>query len=211
MDVTTIQWLDYTGVIVFAIAGVFAAAERKMDAFGALVIAYVTCLGGGTIRDVLINKYPIFWMQELTYLWLILATSLITFFLIRDVKKILPYLMIPDAVGLGIYTLIGLQKAAAMGFPPEICVIMGVITAVGGGMIRDILCNQPPLIFHNQEIYATACLIGAGLYFLLLRFDWNNQVISIITVLTIFTIRMVSIRMNVKMPRVTTDKGLKRR
>lgn len=206
-----IEWFDYTGVVVFAIAGVFSAAERRMDAFGALVLAYVTCLGGGTIRDVLLNQYPIFWMKDLSYLWIILITSLITFFLIRDVKKILPYLFIPDAVGLGIYTLIGIQKSAALGLPPEICVIMGVITAVGGGMIRDVLSNQPPLIFHNQEIYATACLAGGGLFFLLHRVGWNDQVIHISTVAFIFMIRLVSIRMNLKMPRVTADKGLKRK
>ncbi|NUQ81528.1 MAG: trimeric intracellular cation channel family protein [Bacteroidetes bacterium] len=203
-------WLEITGTVVFAISGVMAAAEKRLDIFGALVIAFVTALGGGTIRDLLLNKYPIFWMDQSLYLWLILGSTIAVFFFVRNLQPVYHYFLIPDAVGLGLFTLIGIQKAELLGAVPSVCVIMGVITAAGGGIIRDLLLGTTPAIFHNREIYATACFLGAGVYFSLQKTDLSPEWISLLTIGAITLIRLASLYFGWRMPRlkkVTRDSG----
>lgn len=197
--------LDLIGVFFFAISGVLTAATRKMDLFGATVIAFVTCLGGGTIRDTLLNQYPIFWMENPNYLIIIISTSLLTFFTLKNIQNFTRFFLIPDALGLGVFTLIGLQKAISLGATPMVAILMAMITATGGGLIRDILCNRVPVIFRNQEIYATACLLGAGLYFILLEFSVPIEIIMPVTALSVAAIRIASFKFGLKMPKVVTD------
>ncbi|MCC5932244.1 MAG: trimeric intracellular cation channel family protein [Cyclobacteriaceae bacterium] len=197
MDFITV--LDFTGVLVFAISGIRLAAKKKFDLFGAAVIGFATALGGGTLRDVLLDIHPIFWMRDLRYIYLILLAVPLTFIFRQYLVKFKTPFFLYDTIGLALYTMIGLQKALAAGYGPTVAIMMGMITAVAGGVTRDVLLNEVPLIFR-KEIYATACLAGASLYFLLEHYN-VPQVWSIsITTIVIITIRLLSIKYKLGLP-----------
>lgn len=159
--------LDLLGTLVFAISGVIAAIDRKFDLVGAFFIGFVTALGGGTTRDVLMGATPVTWMTNLQYLWVILSAMLLCFLLYPWLLKIRRSLFIFDSIGLGLFTILGLEKALQAGLSIPIALMLGIISAVFGGVLRDVLTNQEPLIFR-KEIYALASLSG-GILFLLLR------------------------------------------
>lgn len=158
-----IYGLDLFGTAIFALSGVLMAGRLRMDAIGVIVLAAVTAIGGGTIRDLLIGARP-FWIQNTTYLWVILATAGLGMLLTRLPKR-LPWYTLPlaDALGLALFVVIGAQKALSFGTSNMVAVVMGVITGVAGGMIRDVLAREVPLVLQ-KEIYATACIIGGILY-----------------------------------------------
>lgn len=155
--------LDLFGTAVFALSGVLMAGRLRMDAIGVIVLAAVTAIGGGTIRDLLIGARP-FWIGNTTYLWVILATAGLGMLLTRLPKR-LPWYTLPlaDALGLALFVVIGAQKALNQGTSGMVAVVMGVITGVAGGMIRDVLAREVPLVLQ-KEIYASACIVGGILY-----------------------------------------------
>lgn len=192
--------LDITGTLVFAISGAISASERKLDAFGALVIAFVTAVGGGTLRDVLIGSTPVAWMREMNYLYLIVLAVLLTFFFKAFLLKLRKTFFLFDTIGIALFTILGVQKTLDMGLSPPIAVIMGTVSAVFGGVTRDILCNEVPLIFR-KEVYATACMIGAVCY--LIFSSYLDQGLSmILTVLLIITIRIMAVKYKWSLPYV---------
>ncbi|CAG5087551.1 trimeric intracellular cation channel family protein [Parvicella tangerina] len=193
-----IQILDYIGVFVFAVSGVSAAASKKLDLFGGVIIAFVTALGGGTVRDVLIDA-PIAWMENTEYVYIALGGSLFAFTFRDTVKKIRKSLFLFDSIGIGLFTIIGLQKAIGFGFSYDIAIILGVITATFGGVIRDILCNDIPLIFR-KEIYATACIAGAVIYSIGDYFQLQTELNILISCLTVTGIRTWAVYKKVSMP-----------
>ena len=158
-----IYGLDLFGTAIFALSGVLMAGRLRMDAIGVIVLAAVTAIGGGTIRDLLIGARP-FWIQNTTYLWVILGTAGLGMLLTRLPKR-LPWYTLPlaDALGLALFVVIGAQKALSFGTSSMVAVVMGVITGVAGGMIRDVLAREVPLVLQ-KEIYATACIVGGILY-----------------------------------------------
>ncbi len=158
--------LDTLGVIVFAITGALVAARRQMDPVGFIVVGTATAIGGGTLRDLVLGVRPVFWVTDQTVLVISMLAALGTFWAARSVSKIYRLLLWLDAVGMAVFAVAGTQKAADLGAAPVVCVLMGVMTASFGGLIRDILCGETPLLFH-KEIYATAALIGAGLWLIL--------------------------------------------
>lgn len=163
MDV--IGALDYFGTGVFAITGAIAAARKKMDLFGVLLVAFLVGNGGGTIRDLLLSK-QVFWLNQPATLIVTLFPALIAvvvFHYVAPPKKILLY---ADAIGLGVFTVVGAHIASAAGKDPSIAAALGMLTGVGGGLLRDIICNEVPLITQKQ-IYATSAFIGALLYLIL--------------------------------------------
>lgn len=161
-----IEILDFIGVFVFAISGVLAAINKKLDLFGVFVIAFVTALGGGTLRDVLIGKTPVGWMEDLNYVYIIFLGNGIALLFRNYLNKLRISLFLFDTIGLGVFTLIGLQKGLDYGLHPVICIAIGTMTASFGGLIRDILCNEIPLLLNGGTIYATICILG-GILFLL--------------------------------------------
>lgn len=194
-----IIWLDYIGTMVFAISGVLTAGSKRLDLFGALFIGVVTAIGGGTIRDLLLGVTPVTWLQGYGYLIAIGTGFLITFLFKRWVAKLRTTLFLFDTIGIGIFTIIGLEKALNLGVNPAVAVIMGMTSAVVGGVVRDTLTNEVPLIFH-KEIYATACITGALFY---LGFRWvglTQSINEILTVCIIIAIRLLSIRYNISLP-----------
>jgi len=157
-----LYWLDLFGVFVFALSGALAADKRGMDLFGFGAIALLPAIGGGTVRDIVLDV-PVFWVNDPTYLWVIVAAALITFAAAPFIQRVERDLVWADAVGLSVFCVAGAAKAYPLTLSPTVAVAMGVVTAVLGGIIRDVVCNEIPLVLR-QDIYATAAIAGAIVY-----------------------------------------------
>lgn len=187
------QILDVIGVFVFTISGVLSGLNKKLDAFGVFIIAFVTALGVGTLRDILIGKTPVGWMEDLTYLYIIVLAYFITIFFKRHLEKLRISLFLFDSIGLGVFTIIGIEKGIEFGLHPIISIALGTITASFGGVIRDILCNEIPVIFR-KEIYATVCILGGILFFLLQKINLNHDILYVITSLFMISFRLLAVK-----------------
>lgn len=194
---------DLIGVAACAAAGATLARSKDFDIIGALWVATVASVGGGTTRDVLLGRHPLFWMTDLTYMGVILVTTL-AFYLFSKVDNLVRVqrlLTFMDAIGLSIFTLIGIKAAVSVHANGVIVVIMGMITAVVGGILRDIICRETPMIFKG-EIYASASLLGGVAYFLL---DYSHQPYYVrdnVAFMVIFTLRLVSVQKGWRFPRI---------
>ncbi len=162
---TALQFLDYFGVFVFAISGALMAIRKNMDIFGMLVLAAMPAIAGGTLRDLLLGL-PIFWIENTDYLLLTVAATVFTYFVQRFVSRGMHALAWADALGLAVFCVLGAEKALASGVGVWVAAMMGVITAVAGGIIRDVVANEVPYILQ-REIYATAALLGCAMYLVL--------------------------------------------
>ncbi len=196
-----LYFLDVFGTFVFAISGVRLAAKKDMDLFGATVIGFVTAVGGGTVRDILLGNFPVAWVNDIYYSVAILLAVPVTLLFRKQLIQMTRTLFLFDTIGIGIFTILGMQKALTLDIHPAIAIAMGMVSAVVGGVIRDILCNEIPLIFR-KEIYATACLVGALVFFLLENTSINQSINVIVTVLTIVIIRIVAIKYNWSLPKM---------
>ncbi|WP_236980158.1 trimeric intracellular cation channel family protein [Membranihabitans maritimus] len=185
--------LDILGTIVFAISGTMTALNNKFDLFGSLVIAFVTALGGGMLRDVLLGDAPVLWVKNPEYLLYVFTGYLLVLLFNPFILKLRKTLFLFDTIGIAIFTILGLEKTLELGFHPVIALTMGVISAVFGGVIRDLLTNIVPLIFR-KEIYATACLTGGLCYLILENFNFNHDINIIATVVLIIIIRILAVR-----------------
>jgi len=192
--------IEILGTIAFTISGVFSAMQKKLDLFGVLIIGFVTAVGGGTIRDVLIGNTPVTWMKDIVTPLIILGTAIITICFKQLVKNLKVTLFLFDALGLGLFTVIGIQKGLDAGLNPGICVALGTITGCFGGVLRDLLLSQIPVLFQ-KEIYATACIIGGTVYVISLSFI-NQQFAEAIAVILICSIRILAVRLNWKLPSI---------
>ena len=192
--------IEILGTISFAISGSFAAMQRRLDPFGVLIIAFVTSIGGGTVRDLLLGDTPVAWMREVNYCLLILLTSIATIFFKTHIKKFKVTLFLFDSLGLGLFTMLGIQKGIVFGLSPGICIALGTITGCFGGIIRDTLLNTIPIIFR-KEVYATACIMGGILYFTLLYFNLKEDLAKVAVIAFIFTVRIVVVRYKVTLPK----------
>ena len=190
---TLFYFIELIGTLAFAMSGALTAMSKKLDPFGVFIIAFVTAVGGGTLRDVMIGSTPVGWMRDLTYVYAIIVGFFLTVLFRKKLDKFRTSLMLFDTIGLGVFTLIGLEKGIAIGLHPVICIALGTMTACFGGVIRDILCNDIPVIFH-REIYATICLIGGVVFFALKYFNLNNDVLYLITSSMIIIIRLLAVR-----------------
>ncbi|WP_205748787.1 trimeric intracellular cation channel family protein [Emticicia sp. CRIBPO] len=171
-----IYWMDILGVLVFAISGTMIGIERQLDIFGASVIAFATAVGGGTLRDVLIGSTPVGWMKDPAYIYVIILGIFLALLFKREFSMLSKTIFLFDTIGLGLYSIIGLKKALLFGMSPMVAVIMGTVSAVFGGVLRDILTNRVPLIFR-KEIYAILCIIG-GIVFLILNKFFDHDIIN---------------------------------
>ncbi len=192
--------IDILGTIAFAISGVLTALNKRLDPFGILIIAFVTAVGGGTLRDILIDA-NVAWMRNLTYVYVILGSTIFAVIFRKRLGHIRRSLFLFDTIGIALYTIVGVEKGIAAGFHPIICVALGTITACFGGVIRDILCNEIPIIFR-KEIYATACILGATAYFLLLKTPISLDFIVIISGAIVFIVRLLAVYFNLSLPTI---------
>lgn len=195
-----LYWLDLFGVFVFAVSGSLAADKRGMDIFGFIVIALITAVGGGTVRDITLDA-PVFWVQNAIYLWLIIAAALLTYIADHIFEKVERWLLWADAIGLSVFCVAGAAKALALTGSPTIAVAMGVVTAVFGGIVRDVVCNEVPLVLR-QDIYATAAFAGALSFVLLLQFDLLPRPIAIwVSTAVCFVVRASALVWGWSLPR----------
>jgi len=199
-QISTTDVIEILGTISFAISGTFAAMQKRLDPFGVLIIAFVTSIGGGTVRDLLLGDTPVAWMRDVNYCLLILVTSILTLFFKTQIKRFKITLFLFDSLGLGLFTLVGVQKGIVFGLSPGICVALGTITGCFGGVIRDTLLNTIPLIFR-KEIYATACILGGILYFGLLFLNLKADIAKIIVISFIVAIRIIVVRYKLALPK----------
>ena len=199
MDI--IYLLDLIGTFVFAISGIRLAARTDMDVFGASVVGFVTAIGGGTVRDLLLNSHPITWMADMTYPMVILAAVPFTFLMGKKLNNFSKTLFIFDTIGIAMFTIIGMEKALSFGLNPFMAGTMGMISAVVGGVIRDVLCREVPLVFR-KEIYATACLLGAVVFYLGLQINLPDNLNYLLTTAVIITIRTVSVKKGLSLPKM---------
>jgi uncharacterized membrane protein YeiH len=195
------QVIDILGTIAFAISGVSVAMNKRMDVFGLLIIAFVTSIGGGTVRDLLIGQTPVAWMTNMTYVYVILAATVFTIIFQNKINYLRMSLFLFDTIGIGLYTVVGVEKGLNAGLHPIICIALGTMTACFGGVIRDILCNEIPVIFR-KEIYATACIAGGVVYFVLRKLPIDNNLIFIIAGATVITIRLIAVKFKISLPSV---------
>jgi uncharacterized membrane protein YeiH len=194
-----LYWLDLFGIVVFALSGALMAGRYKLDPFGVVVLASVTAIGGGTIRDIILDT-PVFWVENPIYLYVILATAVLTIIIIRRPKRIPKrFLLIADAFGLALFAVLGTEKALSLGVPISVAVVMGTITGVAGGMIRDVICNVIPMILR-KEIYATAAILGGSLFALFQYLDWPENIALISAILGALTLRLAAIYWRVSLP-----------
>ncbi|MDB5196340.1 MAG: hypothetical protein JWP88_711 [Flaviaesturariibacter sp.] len=196
-----LQVIDILGTITFALSGVFAAMQRRLDAFGILIIAFITAIGGGTLRDMMIGNLPVTWMRTIDYSLIILVTAVVGIVFNNTIKNFGKTLLVFDSLGLGFVTILGLQKGLAFGLHPGICIALGTITGCFGGVIRDISLNNIPLIFQ-KEIYATACIIGGSLYFLLQHTGIHRDWLDVVCIASIFLIRIVATFYRLTLPSI---------
>lgn len=199
MSLDAIFYIDIVGTLAFALSGVTAAVERKFDFFGTIILAFVTAVGGGTLRDILLGSTPVGWMNSDVHIWVILSAVPIAYLFMNVLKRLRKTMFIFDTTGIGLFTILGLEKALDIGMSPVVAVMMGVVTAVFGGIIRDVLSGQVPLIFR-KEIYALACLVGALCYLLFDYFGVNSELKLSISIGVVITIRILAIRYKWSIP-----------
>jgi len=191
--------LEIFGILANALSGILEARRKHLDLVGVYVAAFVTAFGGGTLRDILLDRRPFFWVQHQEYALIILALAVLSF-VTRWININPKLIAIPDALGLGLYAAVGASYALELNIPIFIASLMGVITAVFGGVIRDIICNEIPTIFRKSQLYATCAFIGCWVYLLL-----NNQQTDNVWALTAcisvtFALRMLAIRYDWTLP-----------
>lgn len=191
--------LDFLGTIAFAISGALTAMHKKLDIFGIFIIGFVTAIGGGTVRDVLTGNTPVLWMEETFYVYTICITVILAIIFRKYISHLRKSLFLFDSIGLGIFTITGVEIGVKYGLDPIICTALGAMTGTFGGMIRDILCNEIPVIFR-KEIYATASIAGGILFIVLEYFDLDDDLVYLGTALLIIVIRLLVVRYHISLP-----------
>jgi uncharacterized membrane protein YeiH len=204
MEKELIYALEIIGTFVFAVSGVSTAASKKFDILGVVIIAFVTAIGGGTLRDVMIGVQPVSWMLDLNYIYTIILAVIMSFFFLPYLLKLRKTLFLFDAIGLGLFTILGLEKALAIGLSPVVAIMMGTVSAVFGGVLRDILCNTVPLIFSGR-IYASNCIAGGIVYLILITNGVDKNLTMLFTVSLIIILRVLAVRRNWSLPAIKWD------
>ena len=194
-----LQVIDILGTFSFAVSGAFFAMEKKLDPFGVLIIAFVTAIGGGTLRDVLIGNLPVGWLRNETATVTISVAYVLSLFFEARLRRFTTTLFLFDALGLGLFTIVGIEKALELQFSTGVCIALGTITASFGGVIRDVLLNHVPLVFR-KEIYALAAIAGGLAYFGLLKLSVDADAAKIICILFIFTVRLLAVKYRLGLP-----------
>lgn len=198
--------LEILGTASFAISGALAALNKRLDVFGVLIITFATAVGGGTIRDVMIGNTPVAWMQDQTAIRTIFISYLLTLLFQRHFKKLPLTLTIFDAIGLGFATIVGLQRGLEAQLSPSICITLGMVTGCFGGVVRDVLLNEIPLVFR-KDIYASASLLGGLLYFLLSSWEMVAPLATSLSILSVVLLRLVVVRYGWTLPNLGKRDG----
>lgn len=191
--------LDMIGIIACATAGTILAMKKDFDFFGCILVSMVGSIGGGTVRDIILDRNPLFWTQDLSYLIVITITSLLVQLFINHSHKFDLPLKLFDAIGLSAFSVIGFGVASSMGANEPICVLMAVLTSIAGGIMRDMICNEIPLVLQ-KEIYISASIIGSLSFIALTHFDIAKAVADFVMLVVIFIVRMLAIQFDWHLP-----------
>jgi len=205
MEFTVIGIIDLLGTLAFSISGATLAIEKKFDLFGIYVLAFVTAIGGGTIRDVLIGNTPVEWMGDPRLIATIVVGASLTLLFNRWMKRLNYFVYLFDAVGLGLFTMVGMQKGIGMGLNIFICIVLGVISATFGGLVRDIITGEQPMLLTRKEIYALAGASGGLIYFALRYLAVPEEVNVPLCIIIVFLIRHLTYRFGIRLPSVTPE------
>jgi len=205
-NMTTLQYiLELLGTFFFAISGALAIQDDHDDLFGAGFMGFVTAIGGGTLRDIMLGSYPLVWIGDIYFVYAIFAGVIIAYFFFKQLIRLRRTFVFFDTLGISFFTILGVEKALNFGVRPEIAAIMGMFSAVMGGVIRDVLTNETPVLFR-KEIYATACLAGAILYLLLYRLGVDRNINILISISVIFVFRIAAIKFKLSLPSFRNNK-----
>lgn len=196
---TVFTLLDFIGTVAFAMSGALTAIHKKLDIFGVFIIAFVTAVGGGTLRDVMIGRTPVSWMLDLNYVYMIIFGFILAIIFRKKLDRLRTSLSLFDTIGLSIFTLIGLERGMIWGLHPAICIALGTMTACFGGVIRDILCTEIPVIFR-REIYATVCIAGGIVFFALKQINLEQDILYIITSVFMISFRLLAVKYHWYLP-----------
>ncbi len=200
---TSIYNLQYMfellGTFFFAISGSLAIQDDHDDLFGAGFMGFVTAIGGGTLRDIMLGSYPLVWIRDINFIYAIIAGVTTAYFFFKYLIRLPRTFFFFDALGISFFTILGVEKALSLNVRPEIAALMGMFTAVMGGVIRDVLINETPVLFR-KEIYATACLAGALMYLLLYDVGISRNTNLILSSSLIFLVRTLAIRYKIVLP-----------
>lgn len=199
MTIPFIQYVEVLGTATFAISGASSAIQKKLDLFGVLVIGFATAIGGGTLRDILMGNLPVEWLKNELAITVIFFGVVATFFFESHILKLSKTLFLFDSLGLGLFTIVGIEKGLGAGFSPGICVALGTISACFGGVTRDVLLNNVPVIFR-KEIYASACIAGGIIYLGLKYLFIQPQVAQLICMIIIVFIRIMAVKYHLSLP-----------
>lgn len=198
-----IEIVDYAGTFAFAISGIRLASAKKFDWFGAYVVGLVTAIGGGTVRDLLLNLTP-FWMLQPSYI-IITGVALLAVILAGKRMKVFNNaFFIFDTIGLGLFVVVGIEKSIEAGFPFWVTIVMGMITGSVGGIIRDILINEEPLIFR-KDIYALACVFGGVVYYVCTILHFQVEITQIISATSVIVMRFLAVKYHLGLPALKND------
>ncbi|KGO90089.1 trimeric intracellular cation channel family protein [Flavobacterium suncheonense] len=193
------ELLDILGTMAFAVSGALTAMNKKLDPFGVFIIAFVTSVGGGTLRDILIGRTPVGWMLNLNYVYVIILGYFLAVVFRKKLDRFRTSMFLFDTIGLGVFTLIGLEKGMETSLHPVICIALGTMTACFGGVIRDILCNEIPVIFR-KEIYATICIVGGIFFFAMKGLNVPKDILYLLTSVLIIGIRLMAVIFHWSLP-----------
>ena len=198
----TLQILEIIGTVAFGASGLIAAARKKLDMVGVVLLVLVTAFGGGTLRDILLDRHPFFWMQNEIWIWLLAGLAILTQFLVkaRNIELSAKAIDWPDAIGLGVFAASGTQIALDLGNSPLIASIMGVITAAFGGLIRDVLVAEIPGLVNDHQLYASLAFVGGLFIWLLEYLHIDNTIATLTGALTIIITRIIAMRLGWKLP-----------
>ncbi|WP_306352838.1 trimeric intracellular cation channel family protein [Flavobacterium sp. '19STA2R22 D10 B1'] len=191
--------IEILGTMAFAISGVLTGMSKKMDPFGVFIIGLFTAVGGGTLRDVLIGRTPVGWMRDLNSLYVIILGFFLALVFRKKLDSFRKSLLLFDTIGLGVFTIVGIEKGLEINLNPVICIALGTMTACFGGVSRDILCNEIPVIFR-KEIYATICIVGGAIFFGLRAMGMTEDVLYVVTTGIIIAIRLMAVKYRWSLP-----------
>ncbi len=198
-----IKTIEVIGIIAFALTGIFEARKKGMDLVGVYALAMITAFGGGTLRDFILNRHPLFWTAHYWYPIILLGLSVLSSVLIKDMLRrsgFVTFVLVLDALGLGSFSASGTSLANQFGYHPFVSSLMGVVTGVFGGVLRDIAGNEIPYVFQRTEIYATCAFVGAWAYLAVMRVTSNDVAAVISCIAATFVLRMIALRYKIRLP-----------
>jgi uncharacterized membrane protein YeiH len=199
---TLLQVIEAMGILAFAFSGFIEARHKDMDMVGVFTVAFITAFGGGTLRDILLDRRPLFWVEHQEYALVVFLLALVITPFLRHLRSGLSEKLIitADALGLGLFSALGASLAQQAGMPIFVCVMMGVITGIFGGVLRDVICNEIPMVFRRGQLYATCSFAGCWTYLLLDRVDMPQAVSLFCSIAITVAMRLAAVRFNLRLP-----------